>query len=479
MLQMSKEYFENPNNASAIINKVRPILIERERLYNQYQKKDGIPLEAYTVKVASGYLAGNEPKFSINEEKDTKKQNIIKTFFNKVFGDRANPEEFQILVDYINDYNDMGDFFLQICKDYFSTGACRWLNYENNDNEQVFARVPSWQCEIIYDYSVPIQMIGAVRMYRQTDANGNYIDVAILITEKEERTFINSHLKPNEFNENLEDRKEKSWYLLPVYGIDSDTGALFENVQDLINKLEKCVNNVSNVLDYNDLGVKLKITGFTPGQPLLTTDEDGKTIPNPARAVEEKSILNAKIFFTPDQSGDISWIEKHIDTSAVDSLKKTLLDYILMLTFIPNITDEGFTNADSNKALMKKFFGLQTSQQETIKGLNKELLRMWENIVDHINTKKNTKFDFRDINIEIQANIPTDDDEVVQMWLSLKELLSEETIISNLPLNLDVQSELAKKKAERDEQMEDFYNRNEEMENQSQKPKEEEKQEEE
>ena len=43
-----------------------------------------------------------------------------------------------------------------------------------------------------------------------------------------------------------------------------------------------------------------------------------------------------------------------------------------MLTFIPNITDESFTNADSNKALMKKFFGLQTSQQEAIKALQKQ-----------------------------------------------------------------------------------------------------------
>ena len=94
------------------------------------------------------------------------------------------------------------------------------------------------------------------------------------------------------------------------------------------------------------------------------------------------------MFYTPDQSGDINWITKTVDSQSVDMMNKTLLDYVLMLTFIPNITDEGFTNADSNKALMKKFFGLQTSQQEAIKSLQKELLRMWENITDRINSFK-------------------------------------------------------------------------------------------
>ena len=126
-----------------------------------------------------------------------------------------------------------------------------------------------------------------------------------------------------------------------------------------------------------------------------------------------------------------------------------------MITFIPNITDEAFTNADSNKALMKKFFGLKTSQEETIKGLQKELLRMWENIVDRINIKKNTKFDFRDLDIIINASIPTDDNEIIDMWLKLKDMVSDETILSNLPLDIDVESELKKKEDEAQENFEE------------------------
>ncbi|MBR4486111.1 phage portal protein [bacterium] len=440
MIQYTREYLENSNNATSIINEIRPILEHRKQMRDKYTKKNGIPLEAYTCKVATGYVAGAEPRFSINVETNKDKQNIITKLFNKVFGDKANADEFKIMIDYINDYNDLGDFFLNICLDYFSTGACRWLNYESQDNEQVFARVPSWQCELIYDYSTPVQCIGAVQLYQTKDTNGNLINKAIITTEKTKRYFKDGVQTKDVYEEELDQRQEVKWYLVPFYGCESTTGALFENVLDLIAKLEQCINNTSSIMEYNDAGCKLKITGFTPQNHLL--NDDGT--PNQDRVKEDNALLNAKVFYTPDQSGDINWITKTIDSSSVELMNKTLLEYVLMLTFIPNITDESFTNADSNKALMKKFFGLQTSQQETIKAMQKELLRMWENLTDRINTKKNTKFDFRDIQITINTSIPTDDNEVTQVWMSLRGLLSDETIIEHLPYDLDTESELKK-----------------------------------
>lgn len=461
MIQYSKEYLNNSNNATSIINEVKPILEYRKQMRDRYTKKNGIPLEAYTSKVATGYLAGTKPTFTINVETNEKKQSIIKKLFDKIKGDKANPDEFKIMIDYINDYNDLGDFFLNICLDYFSTGACRWLNYENNDNEQVFARVPSWQCELIYDYSTPVQAIGAVQVYQTKDTNGNLINKAIITTQESKRYFRDGQPNKDEYVEDVEQRQEVKWYLVPFYGCESTTGALFENVLDLIEKLEQCITNTSNIMQYNDAGCKLKITGFTPQNPVL--DLNGNI--NQDRVKEDNALLNAKVFYTPDQSGDIAWISKTIDSNSVELMNKTLLEYILMLTFIPNITDESFTNADSNKALMKKFFGLQTSQQETIKSLQKELLRMWENLTDRINIKKNTKYDFRDIQININTSIPTDDNEVTQMWMTLRGLISDSTIIENLPLDLDAESEIKKMKEQNEENMEETINRAKEFKN--------------
>ena len=461
MIQYTKEYLENSNNATSIINEIIPILKHRKDLRDLYTKKDGIPLEAYTCKVATGYLAGTKPSFTVNQETNANKQSIISKLFNKVFGEKANPDEFKTMIDYINDYNDLGDFFLQICLDYFSTGACTWLNYENEDNEQVYARVPSWQCELIYDYSTPVQCIGAVQYYKTKDSNGNDVQNAIITTLESKRYFRDGQPTPNEFVEETELKEDTKWYLVPFYGCENTTGALFENVIDLIEKLEQCIDNTSSIMEYNDSGCKLKVTGFTPQNPVL--DADGNV--NKERVKEDNALLNAKVFYTPDQSGDINWITKTIDSNSVDMMNKTLLEYVLMLTFIPNITDEAFTNADSNKALMKKFFGLQTSQQEAIKSMQKELLRMWENITDRINTKKNKKFDFRDILITINTSIPTDENEIVDAWLKLRGLISDATILENLPYDLDAESELKKMKEQSEENMEEAVERAKEFKN--------------
>lgn len=461
MIQYTKSYLEDSNNATSIINEIIPILKHRKDLRDLYTKKDGIPLEAYTCKVATGYLAGTKPSFTVNQETNVNKQSIISKLFNKVFGEKANPDEFKTMIDYINDYNDLGDFFLQICLDYFSTGACTWLNYENEDNEQVYARIPSWQCELIYDYSTPVQCIGAVQYYKTKDSNGNDIQNAIITTLESKRYFKDGQPTPNEFVEETELKEDTKWFLVPFYGCENTTGALFENVIDLIEKLEQCIDNTSSIMEYNDSGCKLKVTGFTPQNPVL--DADGNV--NKERVKEDNALLNAKVFYTPDQSGDINWITKTIDSNSVDMMNKTLLEYVLMLTFIPNITDEAFTNADSNKALMKKFFGLQTSQQEAIKSLQKELLRMWENITDRINTKKNKKFDFRDILITINTSIPTDDSEIVDNWLKLRGLISDATILENLPYDLDAESELKKMKEQNEENMEEAVERAKEFKN--------------
>ena len=463
MIQYTKSYLENSNNATSIINEVVPILEHRKKMRDKYTKKNGIPLEAYTCKVATGYLAGTKPSFTVNVESNESKQGVLKQLFNKIFGEKANPDEFKIMIDYINDYNDLGDFFLQVALDYFSTGACTWLNYENEDNEQVFARYPSWQCELIYDYSTPVQCIGAVQYYKTKDSKGNDVQNAIITTLESKKYFKDGQPNKDVYVEDVSLREDTKWYLVPFYGCENTTGALFENVLDLIGKLEQCINNTSNMMEYNDNGCKLKVTGFTPQNPVL--DVDGNI--NQARVKEDNALLNAKVFYTPDQSGDIDWITKVVDSQSVELMNKTLLDYILMLTFIPNITDETFTNADSNKALMKKFFGLQTSQQEAIKSMQKELLRMWENITDRINTKKNKKFDFRDILITINTSIPTDDSEIVDNWLKLRGLISDATILENLPYDLDAESELKKMKEQNEENMEEAVARAKEFKNEN------------
>ena len=90
---------------------------------------------------------------------------------------------------------------------------------------------------------------------------------------------------------------------------------------------------------------------------------------------------------------------------------------------------------------------------------------MWENIFNRINRRKKTNFDFREIKIELQRNLPTDKSAMVDLALKLREVLSDETVLNMLPFDIDVQSELAKKQEENEIDMDSFINRNNEVDN--------------
>lgn len=164
---------------------------------------------------------------------------------------------------------------------------------------------------------------------------------------------------------------------------------------------------------------------------------------NPARAKEDEAILNAKVFYTPDNTGDIGWVIKNINDTATENHKKTCLDLALMISGVPNVTDQGFTNADNSSALEKKFFPLDQVLQQADKLFEKELLRMWEIITARINLKKNTEYDFRDIEIILTRNLPSNNQEIVDNWLKLRGLVSDKTVIDHLPYSLDSESEIA------------------------------------
>ena len=162
------------------------------------------------------------------------------------------------------------------------------------------------------------------------------------------------------------------------------------------------------------------------------------------------------MFYTPDKDGDIDWIIKNINDTASENHKKTCIDMALMISGVPNVTDQGFTDADNAAALEKKFFPLEQVLQQAHHLFRKEYLRMWEMITARINLKKNKEYDFRDIDVILIRNLPTDTESLTNAWLKLRGLISDKSIISHLPFGLDAESEIA----EMDKQNEENIQKN-------------------
>ena len=227
MLQMNLSYLDNEENVSEIVDSAKKILQHRTEMYNRYKRKETgeddvtVPLEYYIANIATGYFGGKAPKYSVKQEQNEEKKKIISRLFEKTVGKNADSKEMKMIIDYINDYNDLPAFFYELVFDYMTTNACYWIEYETEENEIVYARVPSLQTVAIYDYSTPIQKIGGIRIWEETDENGKSIDSVEIITAESKRYYKNSEKDPKEYKEIVDARENVKWDLVPFNAVEN------------------------------------------------------------------------------------------------------------------------------------------------------------------------------------------------------------------------------------------------------------------
>lgn len=480
-IQYQDDFLSEKNinsNISVLWGKALPIFLHRKYLYDRFTRKYDtsdviVALEYYISIIASGYFGGKEPQYKVQKQNETQK-NILKKIFGKIFGEKNNPDEFQAIIDYITKYNDNGSFFYDCIKDYVNTGACYGLLYQRKkDDEIVYTHTSSLNTVAIWNYEVPAQKIGLLRAWYENTNKGGIETHLEIITKDYKKQYVDGIEKTQiaekleyEFKEVKGSNKTVRWNDVPCFAVENPDGlAFFENIITLVKKHEQVIKNNANIFQYND-NAKLKIIGFTPEHDALiqATDENGKPqidkngepilIANPARQKEDEAVLNAKVFYTPDKTGDVDWVIKNINDTASENHKKTCLDMALMISGVPNVTDQGFTDADNASALEKKFFPLEQVLQQADHLFKKELLRMWEMITDRINKKKNKEYDFRDIEVILTRNLPQDAESIVNAWLKLRGLLSDKTVIDHLPYDLDSEAEIAEMDAQNEANIE-------------------------
>lgn len=482
MLKYSKSKIESEEAVSTLFSKVQAELNARKELYERFRRKltdeelasktdedIKVPLERYIAVMSAGYFGGKAPKYKLkafNKERNK----IVQELFNKPTNDEKTIKEIEELISHVVDYNDDGALFLELVLDFLVKRACYELYYKDKSTGEItIARSDALETVAIWDYSLPRNLIGIYRVIQTTMADGTYQNMIELTTAKGKRYYndtpekrelfgtSNYDIKYKDeplFKEDKKAKKPKLWDDdIPATAIEQEDGlAIFEPVISLIMGYQQVIQNSRNTFKYNDEAI-LKVLGYQPENPLTIVDkETGKEVLNPARIQEDEYVLNSKVRYLGAE-GDLAWVEKNVNDSALQNHKKTLMDIICLCSFCPNMTDLGFTSADNNSALEKKFFSLQ-QYIATFEGLFKKgLLRRWEIILNKFNKEKGKQYDFRDIEIELQRNIPTDTNSATDIALKLRGLLSDKTVIDLLPQNLDAQSELDKIKKQNEENM--------------------------
>ena len=464
MVQLSNIEKLEEKDIPKLVDTVKKELDKKEKLYERYRRKKNdsdiikgrknlnISFEKYIIDNASGYLGGKEPTYEVQITSDEKKKGLLKKLLGKVFPSDSYAEEMKTVIDHIVDYNDDGTENYTLVKDLLITGTCYEILYENNENEMVYTRKDPLQTQAIWDYSVPRNLIGIVNLYEEQDINGKLTTVVELTDKTGTRQFKGSGSNYEE--QQLDDKyKNHNWGDVPFTVAEIPDGiGLFEPVIDLIEAYEELVQGLKETFKYNN-NAKLKVTGYRPQDELLVRDEaTGEMVENPIRKKFDEQLLKAPVFYTPDD-GDIDWIIKSIDDGSTQNTLKTYIDLIMMITGVPQTTDLGFTKADNASAIDRKFFTLEQVTTQAMQLLKMAYKRRWELIFNRYNIK-GQKFDFRDIKITLNKNLPANENEVIDMYMKLRGLISDETIIERLPLDLDANSENIKVQEQEQEDLE-------------------------
>lgn len=483
MLRYSEKKLEEENSITAIFFKAQAELNSRKKLYEEFRRKYNdeelaslddedikIPLQRYLSVMAVGFFAGVPPIYKVQAyDKDLDKLN--QNLFDMPANNEEKVKEMEFIIKHITDYNDDGKEFFSLAFDYFVKRAAYEILYKNEQGEYVYSKSDALETIAIKDYSVPSNIIGLYRIISTVMANGEYQNMVELTTKNGKRYYMDTPEKRDLFCNNPEEYRKKykdeplfkenedmyqapKWDDLQVIAIESEHNLnIFESVDSLIKAYERVIQNARNTFKYNDEAI-LTVKGYKPQTEKFEFDENGNQIPSRARIQENEDLRKVGTLWL-DIDGDAKWLLKDINDNALQNHKKTLMDLICLCAFIPNMTDLGFTQADNNSALEKKFFALQQLIVDAEADFKMALTRRWELIFNKFNKDKGKDYDFRNVQITLQRNMPSDKSSETSRAMSLRDLLSDETIIGMLPDDLDPKNEIAKKKTEAKTNLED------------------------
>jgi SPP1 family phage portal protein len=143
------------------------------------------------------------------------------------------------------------------------------------------------------------------------------------------------------------------------------------------------------------------------------------------------------------EGGEGQWLTKTVNDSWIENEKKRLDQDIHKFSFCPPMTDENFAANASGVAMKYKLMGLENKvgvkENEFEKGLRRRI-----ELIYGVMRKVSGDMDYLDINIVFTRNLPQDLSASVDTVVKLDGVISDETRLALLPLDIDPKEELEK-----------------------------------
>lgn len=158
---------------------------------------------------------------------------------------------------------------------------------------------------------------------------------------------------------------------------------------------------------------------------------------------EQKQEINLSKIAQLPVGATMEWLIKNINPEAERMQIDNLLKFLFQISQVPDITDDAFGGNQSGVAMRYKLWGLDQLFATKSTKYTKTVFQRFRILLHllHFRFKNNVEM-LNNINAVFTRNFPQDNSDVYQMVQALKGVVSDRTLLSNIPLVEDVDKEL-------------------------------------
>ena len=348
----------------------------------------------------------------------------------------AEDEEMLNELQMLFEYNDEADENAELAKTASIYGVAYELLYMEKQDEGMgrpmlrFHTLDTRECIPIYDDTIEKNLLYFIRYYTVKDILTDKDKLVVeLATDKEIKRYEAS-IVANSLT--LIEEVPHYFGMVPVatYKNNEELIGDFEPVLSLIDAYDTMESDTVNDFDYF-VDAYLALYGFT-------ADAD-----DIVKMKENRVLLM-------DEGTNAEWLIKNTDDQNTENMKIRLDKDIHKFSHCPDMSDENFAGNSSGVAIQYKLLGTENlisgKERKFKRGLQQRL-----ELISRIQGLMGSNFDWRAIDISFRRNIPANLSEVATMVKQLDGIVSNETLLAQIPFVDDVQAELEKLKDEREQ----------------------------
>lgn len=330
-------------------------------------------------------------------------------------------------------YNDDNSENISWCTNALVYGVGYELQWIDKNAQVRYSQVSPLNGFAIYDNTLDCELLHFVRWYKSDNFDMSDLYYVEVYSADSVKTYKSTGLLGA-----LEFVEENVHYFkdvpVSVFWLNDNQESIFNSIitlNDAYNELQS-----SEIDDFNAwVDAYLALYGVDAEADDIASMKENRVLVLPADA-------------------NASWLVKNANDTQINNILENIKKNIFKVSACPDMADENFL-AQSGTALAYKLVGFENVASGIVARFTKAIQRRIE-LICNILEMKATEAVWRDININFVRNLPVNVAETIQLVNSLKGIVSDKTLLSQLPFIDDVESEIEAVQAQKKANMDAF-----------------------